>query len=88
MAKDLSFLKRACALAKARGRIGRHYFEKLAGDKVTRRESRPRDARIGRGAGHGKLARIYVLLGEPEKALDQLEPRTAKTRTPRAVTVH
>ena len=40
-AKDFSFLKRACALAKARGRITRHYFEKLAGDKVTRRRLMP-----------------------------------------------
>jgi integrase len=40
-AKDFSFLKRACALAKARGRISCHYFEKLAGDKVTRRRLMP-----------------------------------------------
>jgi integrase len=39
--KDLLFLKRACAYAKAKGRIERHYFERLAGDKVTRRRLMP-----------------------------------------------
>jgi integrase len=39
--KDFSFLKRACAYAKAKGLIERHYFEKLAGDKVTRRRLMP-----------------------------------------------
>ena len=40
-AKDFSFLKRACAYAKAKGLIERHYFERLAGDKVTRRRLMP-----------------------------------------------
>lgn len=39
--KDFSFLKRACAYAKAKGVIASHYFEKLAGDKVTRRRLMP-----------------------------------------------
>jgi integrase len=39
--KDFSFLKRACAYAKAHGVIGRHEFERLAGDKVTRRRLMP-----------------------------------------------
>jgi len=40
-AKDFAFLKRACRYAKAKGMIGRHYFEKLDGDKVTRRRLMP-----------------------------------------------
>lgn len=40
-AKDLSFLKRSCNLAKAHGLIARHEFERLAGDKVTRRRLMP-----------------------------------------------
>lgn len=39
--KDLSFLARACRLAKAHGLIDRHVFENLAGDKATRRRLMP-----------------------------------------------
>ncbi len=40
-AKDFSFLKRACKYAKAHDLISRHYFEKLDGDKTTRRRLMP-----------------------------------------------
>jgi integrase len=40
-AKDLSFLRRACNLAKAHGLINLHVFESLVGDKATMRRLMP-----------------------------------------------
>ena len=40
-AKDFSFIARSCRYAKAKGLIASHYFEKLAGDKATRRRLMP-----------------------------------------------
>ena len=40
-AKDFRYLKAACAYAKARGKIARHYFENLAGDRTTRARLMP-----------------------------------------------
>jgi len=40
-AKDFRHLKAACAYAKAKGKIARHYFENLAGDRTTRKRLMP-----------------------------------------------
>jgi integrase len=40
-AKDFRYLKAACAYARAKGKIARHYFENLAGDKTTRKRLMP-----------------------------------------------
>jgi integrase len=40
-AKDFRYLKAACAYAKAKGKISRHYFENLAGDRTTRKRLMP-----------------------------------------------
>jgi len=40
-AKDFRYLKAACAYAKAKGKIARHFFENLAGDRTTRARLMP-----------------------------------------------
>ncbi len=49
-AKDFRYLKAACAYAKAKGKIARHYFENLAGDKTTRKRLMPA-YRVSESAG-------------------------------------
>jgi integrase len=46
--KDFRHLKAACAYAKAKGKISKHYFENLAGDKVTRRRLMPPSGEVGK----------------------------------------
>jgi len=65
--KDFSFLKRACRYAKAKGMIASHYFEKLDGDKTTRRRLMPAykiAESPGREIPDGDLERIFAKLNK------------------------
>ena len=60
-------------LATALAYLGRRAEAVQQGERIASLMARSKDAYVGSYVQH-QLARIYLLVGEPEKALDQLEP--------------